>query len=218
MTAMPTDTYLAVAHNAPAYKTNPELFDEWDIPKQSGHTMETCPDCGGMKRIDSRCPFKNCDSNLSREQAVAALKEVRAALHNGRKDQANKALLVALNLLSGDGINELNPRQCRYLRGLLDAAEIEPSTSTAMSQTWSFDLEEEYGVANIHLSLPKNPSRPGVLKAVRPSMYVDESAEWDQSLSESDPVLEFIDFQAERSRREGARLIMQAHAIKSRGV
>jgi hypothetical protein len=176
--------------------------------------MEPCPDCGCPRERGAECGIESCDSNLDRREAVKQLKQVRKALHESRKEQAEKSLITALNLLASDGIVNLDVRQTLYLRKITRQLPQMECTRTHHHTTYSFDIDEEYGVTKLHLTLPTNPSRPGSINCIRPGVHVDESAEWDQSLEEDAEVVEVRDFQAEQWTREGANLVERAKMMK----
>ena len=211
----------------PAIETHPELFEDDDIPPQPARQLHarTCPDCGAVyHELIGACPAVNCPPSLEETEEAEEL-PARSKKNVDPQDtfiersqlahEEHEALLLGLlNSYAGDGITELNHAQTAVFHRILTRARIPAlrRTTTAHQTTYSTDIEEEDSVAHVQLVLRADGT--GAVHAVRPDRHTDLSVEWSQDEPFDDVVQPFSEIKGEWSRREGARLIEQARALK----
>lgn len=206
-----------------ALDTHPEIFESDDIPPQPARQLHarTCPDCGAVYHVAvGPCPAVGCPSSLEEEEEVEELptrskKDVDPQDEFTERAELHEGLLVGLlNSYASDGLTELNRDQAAVFRRLLTRVGIPAlsRTVTAQSTTYSADFEEEDGDAHVHLTLRADGT--GCVRAIRPHHHTDLGVEWNQDGDFDDVVTPFAEIRGEWSRREGARLIEQAHAIR----
>ena len=203
-------SYAAEAYRAKhGTDSHDDVFADDDIPEQPERQLHarTCPDCGTVyHELIGACPVVNCPTNL--EETEEASMQVDMAQHH------EMLLIDLLNSYASDGITELNPAQATVFRRILTRCDIPAlrRTTTARATTYSTDLEEEDGMAHVQLTLRADGT--GCVHAVRPEHHTDLGIEWSQDDALDEVVTPYAELKQEHWRREGARLIERAHAIR----